>query len=268
MKRETELTFLRYIPGATVVHRLWAGTKLVVAFELALALSIAPTWRMLALTVAVVAIGLLAGRIPFGAVPRLPMWFFVAMAIGGAVSMLSNADPMIDLGALKLSLGGLGDWALFTAIAIVLITSGAIIGWTTPLGDIAPALSTLLRPLRWLRFPVDEWIVAIALAIRCLPLMIDEMRTLLAVRRLRTHVETAEQPKASFQGLLMEAIDILTTAIVLSIRRARDLADAMIARGGIHGGVSATRTKLGFADVLVLLGITALCVVAVAVLHL
>jgi energy-coupling factor transport system permease protein len=98
--------------------------------------------------------------------------------------------------------------------------------------------------------------------------MVDEMRTLLAVRRLRAHVATSEQPKASVMAILMEAIDILSTAIVLSIRRARDLADAMISRGGIHGGVSATRTRLGVSDVVALLAVTALCVVAVGVLHL
>lgn len=268
MKRETEITFLRYIPGTTVVHRFWAGTKLLIAFELALALSIAPTWPMLGLTTAAVVIELLAARIPLGAFPRLPGWFFGAMAIGAAVSMLSNADPTFAIGPLQLSLGGLADWARFTAVAVVLITSGAVVGWTTPLGDVAPALSTLLRPLRWLRLPVDEWIVAIALAIRCLPLMVDEMRTLLAVRRLRSHPESMEEPRASFQALLVEAIDILSTAIVLSIRRARDLADAMVARGGIHGGVSATRTGLRVADVLALLAVTTLCVVAVGVLHL
>jgi energy-coupling factor transport system permease protein len=149
-----------------------------------------------------------------------------------------------------------------------LITSGAVVGWTTPLGDVAPALSTLLRPLRWIRLPVDEWIVGIALAIRCLPLMVDEMRTLLAVRRLRAHVSTSEPTKAPFQAILVEAIDILSTSIVLSIRRARDLADAMVSRGGIHGGVSATRTRLRLADVFALLAVTALCVVAVGVLHL
>ena len=35
-RREPELTFLRLVPGDSPVHRLWAGTKLLVAAELAL----------------------------------------------------------------------------------------------------------------------------------------------------------------------------------------------------------------------------------------
>ena len=67
----------------------------------------------------------------------------------------------------------------------MLVVSAALVGWTTQLGAVAPALARLARPLRVLRLPVDEWIVAIALALRCLPLLIDEMRTLAAARRLR-----------------------------------------------------------------------------------
>ena len=71
------------------------------------------------------------------------------------------------------------------ALAAVLVISAAVVGWTTPLGAIAPALARLARPFRALRLPVDEWIVAIAVALRCLPLLVDEMRTLAAARRLR-----------------------------------------------------------------------------------
>ena len=46
-RRDTELRMLRYLPGDSVVHRLWAGTKIVVAAAVSLALSLRPTWRAL-----------------------------------------------------------------------------------------------------------------------------------------------------------------------------------------------------------------------------
>jgi len=127
-----------------------------------------------------------------------------------------------------------------------------------------------LRPLRWLRLPVDEWVVAIALAIRCLPLLIDEVRSLAAARRLRSHVESEAQAKhrGTTRGLLMEAHDLMATAIVTSIRRARDLADAIESRGGLGAGANLPPVRVGVVDVLVMLTGTALCVVSLAVLHL
>ena len=61
-RRETELTFLRLVPGDSPVHRLWAGTKLIVAAELAIMLSISPTWPMVGITAGVVALELLVAR--------------------------------------------------------------------------------------------------------------------------------------------------------------------------------------------------------------
>jgi energy-coupling factor transporter transmembrane protein EcfT len=265
-RREPELTFLRLIPGNTVVHRLWAGTKILVAFALGILLSFWPTWAMIGLAAAVVLLALLLAHIPLGAFPRLPRWFFGLMAIGAGLSLLSSTKPVVDVGGIGLSLGGLEQWARFTTLAVVLIVSGAVIGWTTPLGDVAPALRRLFRPLRWVRLPVDEWVLAIALAIRCLPLLIDEIRTLGAARRLRAHPD--DEREATVRDILREAHDLLATAIVNSIRRARDIAEAMVARGGLKGGVTAADRRLGLADVFVLLATIALCVVAVAVLHL
>lgn len=268
-RRAPELTFLRLVPGDTVVHRMWAGTKLIVAAELALLVSIAPTWPMIGGAAAVVAVGLLCARIPLGAFPRLPIWFWQLLGVGALLSLLSGGGPVVHIGGFSLSLGGLEEWARFTALAVVLITSGALIGWTTPLGEIAPALSTLGRPLRLVRVPIDEWVIASALAIRCLPLLIDEIRTLGAARRLRSRREDAKKERSGtvFRELVLEAHDLMATAIVASIRRARDLGDAIVARGGLHGGVSADRSRLRAIDWSVLLLTTAAAAGALAVLY-
>jgi energy-coupling factor transporter transmembrane protein EcfT len=268
-RRDTELTFLRLVPGDSVVHHLWAGTKLVIATELALMVSISPTWIMLAVAGGVVALELLVARIPLGAFPRLPNWFFVALLISALLNLWSSTAPVVHVGGVTLSMGALEEWARFTVLAVVLVTSGAIIGWTTPLGEVAPALARLGRPLRWLRLPIDEWVIAIALAIRCLPLLIDEIRILGAARRLRAHDRTAsESPRAVIRSALIETHDLMSTAILASIRRSRDLADAIVARGGLGSGGNLPGARFRVVDGVVLLASTSLCVVTLAVLHL
>jgi energy-coupling factor transporter transmembrane protein EcfT len=268
--RETELTFLRLVPGTSPVHRLWAGTKILVAAELALMVSIAPTWPMVGVAAGVVLVELLVARIPLGAFPRLPNWIFAFLVVSALLSLWSSEKPLADVGGISLSLGGLNQWALFTTLAVVLIVSGALVGWTTPLGDVAPALEKLFRPLRWLRLPVDEWVIAIGLAIRCLPLLIDEIRSLAAARKLRAEDESTnrDSPRAVVRQVLAETHDLMATAIVVSIRRARDLADAIVARGGIGAATNLPGARFGLADAFVLLASTALCVVTLAVLHL
>jgi energy-coupling factor transporter transmembrane protein EcfT len=250
------------------MHRLWAGTKILVAGALALLVSISPTWAMIGVAGAVVVLELLFGRIPLGAFPRLPNWFFGLLGISALLSLWSSTQPVVHVGGIALSMGGLEQWARFTVLAVVLVVSGAVIGWTTPLGEIAPALARLGRPLRWLRLPVDEWALAVALAIRCLPLLIDEIRVLGAARRLRAHDNAREAPRAALQRGLVEVHDLMSTAIVASIRRARDLADAIEARGGLGGGTNLSDGRAGLPDAVVLIVMTAVCVVTLAVLHL
>jgi energy-coupling factor transporter transmembrane protein EcfT len=269
MKGRTELTFLRLVPGNSVMHHLWAGTKLLVAAALALVLSISPTWEMIAIAAAIIIGGLLVARIPIGAFPRLPSWFYLLLLVGAALNLLSGVDPTFEVAGVSLSLGGLEQWARFTTLAIVLIASGALIGWTTPLGDVAPAVRTLLAPLRVLRLPVDEWVVALALAIRCLPMLIDEIRTLAAAIRLRVHDPDGNEPeeKLTIRHVLIETHDLLATGMIATIRRGRDVAEAIVARGGLGGAVAASRRGPRAADWVVLVAVTALCAAGLTVLQ-
>jgi energy-coupling factor transporter transmembrane protein EcfT len=234
-RRRPELIVLRLLPDRSPLHDLWAGTKLLIVAALAVMVSLRPTWPALAVAAAVVATGILVARVPAGAVPRLPRWIWFMVLIGVVLDARSGTPPVIHPAGIDVSLGGLDQWLLFTSLAVVLLTAALLVGWTTPLGEVSPALARLTGPLRRLRLPVDEWILAAGLAIRCLPLLVDETRTLVAVRRLRRR-PGARRPRPSRRvvgSVVREAHDLLATAVVVSLRRARDLADAIEARGGV-----------------------------------
>ena len=93
------------------------------------------------------------------------------------------------------------------------------------MNEIAPAIANLAAPLRKLRLPVDEWAVAIALSLRSLPLLLDEMRILRAGRRLRPRgsVRTARDNPL---------VDVITAMMAVTMRRAGELGEAITARGG------------------------------------
>jgi energy-coupling factor transporter transmembrane protein EcfT len=238
-RRPVELNLLRPVPGDTPVHRLWAGTKLVSLAALVVGLSFRPTWPAVGVVGAFVLGAMLLARISPGAAPKLPRWFWAALALGAVLSLRSTRAPTARVGPTSVSLGALEQWGLYTLLALVLLACAALVSWTTPLAEVAPALSALGRPLRWLRFPVDEWAVAAALSIRCLPLLTDEIRTLTAARRLRHR----ERPKnqSHLEYWIIEAQDMLLASLAVSLRRAHDLGEAIEARGGF-GVVSDSRS--------------------------
>ena len=139
-----------------------------------------------------------------------------------------GGQPDVHLGSLRVGLGGLGNFMRFSMVGVDVLASAALLGWTTPLADLSPALGRLLGPLRHLRVPVDELVGAIALSIRCLPLLLEEARVLRAARRARRPAN----PR-SFRELGDESVEVVFGALANAIRRAREIAEAIEARGGV-----------------------------------
>ncbi len=263
--RRTEPNLLRYIPGTSPVHRLWAGTKLIMMAALGILIALRPSWPVIGLVAGFVGVCLVVARIPPGAAPRLPRWFWYGLLIGAALTMQSREAPFMAVAGVQLSLGGLMEWLRLTSVSMTMFATAALLGWTTPLSDVAPALDRLMTPLRRLRLPVDEWVATVALAIRCLPLLVDEIRTLLAVRRLRT-VEGSAWPRrpAALARHARCATELLCTAIVTCLRRAAEMTDAITARGGF-GAVSHQPARPRRADVAALAAVAGLFTAALLI---
>jgi energy-coupling factor transporter transmembrane protein EcfT len=260
-RREAEITLLRYVPRSSPMHRLWAGTKIIVVAVLSLVASLRPTWPTLVTLAVLVCAGFVVGRIPWSALPRLPRWFLVALLISAALSSRSSAAPMIQVAGQSFSLGGLADWARLTTLTALLVLSAGLLGWTTQLGEIAPALSRLSRPLRRTRLPIDEWITAVALSLRTLPLLVTETRTLLAARRLRRRSDADRRRSLRRAG--GRAHRLLVTALRVAMRHAEDVGDALESRGGA-GSFDDPETRPHGSDYGVLIAVAVIAAVLLA----
>jgi energy-coupling factor transporter transmembrane protein EcfT len=235
---------------------------LVAVVALALMLFLKPTWPSIGAGAALVALAWAVARIPRGALPRLPRWFFIGFALGAFLTFRSNAQPIGHLLGMAVSWGGLEEWARITALTLVVFAAAAVMSWTTPLAEVAPALARLGTPLRAVRLPVDEWAASIALSVRCLPLLIEEVRTLVAARRLRPSTRLAGEPRLSW--LIRESQDLLFTTLAVSLRRATELGEAMEARGGF-GSVSDSTGRLTWRDAVAVLLVVAAATAAFSV---
>jgi energy-coupling factor transport system permease protein len=231
------VVLLRPVPGRTVIHDLWAGTKLIVVAGIGVLLTYYPGWVPIAAVAGLVLATARLARIPRGAVPSIPHWLWLLTLLGGVTAALAGGSPVIDLFGLDLGLGGLLKFLRITALSIVLLALGGMVSWTTNVAEIAPAVAKLGRPLRPLRVPVDDWSVALALALRAFPMLIEEFRILYAARSLRPKpVLTRRRDRR--RRWLLEVVDLIAAAVIVALRRADEMGDAITARGGA-GQISA-----------------------------
>ena len=261
-KSTRSVVLLRPVPGNSAVHELWAGTKLLAVGAISVLLTFFPGWITIGLVAALVLTAARIAHIPRGALPNVPHWLWMLLALGGFSAAFAGGSPVIEVAGLSVGFGGLLNFLRVTTLSIVLLGLGAMVSWTTNVAEIAPALATLGRPLRPLRIPIDDWSVALALALRTFPMLIDEFRVLYAARRLRPK-RVADTRRARRRRWALEVVDLITTALTVTLRRADEMGDAITARGGI-GQISALPSRPKRAD-WIALGITvAVCAAAVA----
>ncbi len=228
IRRASDFHVLRYVPGTSQIHRIWAGTKILWFVALSIGLLLWPTWWAVAVGgVSILAVVLFA-RLPRGIGVRPPTWLIYLFFIGGIIALAAGGAPFVHIGRVRIGLGGLEQFARFWAITAEIFASALVVSWTTPMADLAPALGRLTGPLRKVKVPVDELVGAVGLAIRCLPLLLEEGRILSAARRSRQL-----GGKKSASEMMGELEDIIWTALSNALRRSRELAEAIEARGGV-----------------------------------
>jgi energy-coupling factor transport system ATP-binding protein len=261
-RQRRPVVLLRPVPGRSPIHELWAGTKLIVALGISILLTLYPGWATIGLVAAMVLAGARVARIPRGVLPSPPRWLWILLVIVGVTAALAGGSPQVHVGAVTLGLGGLLEFLRLTALSIVLLGMGALVSWTTNVAEIAPAVATLGRRLRPLRIPVDDWSVALALALRTFPMLIDEFRVLFAARRLRPKTKPSDR-RVHVRQLATDVIDLIVAVITVTLRRADEMGDAITARGGT-GQISAAPSQPKRADWVALSIASAVCVGAVA----
>jgi energy-coupling factor transport system permease protein len=258
-RKSARINLLREIKVDSPVHRLWAGTKLLAVAGMSVTLSYFPSWGCIGLIAALLLITTQLARVPSGAWPRPPFWFWVTLLVTGALASIAGGPPHVTVGSVVLGLGGLDSYCRFVSVGILLLFAAAVMGWTTPLAEIAPAVAQLMGPLRRLRVPVDEWAVAVALCVRSLPLLLGEMRTLVAARRLRP--PPPRPGRSVLERWLDELVDLLVAALAVSARRSGELAEAITARGGT-GLIAARVRKPAWRDGIAMLLVAGVCYAA------
>jgi energy-coupling factor transporter transmembrane protein EcfT len=185
------------------------------------------------------------------------------LAIGGITAALAGGSPVLQLGTVSLGLGGLLNFLRFIALSILMLGLGAMVSWTTNVAEIAPAVATLGRRLRPMRIPVDDWSVALALALRAFPMLIEEFRVLFAARRLRPK-QRPRTRRARLRRRAGEVIDLIVAIITVALRRADEMGDAITARGGA-GQISAAPSRPKLADWVTLSIAAVVCGTALAI---
>lgn len=220
--------FGQYVPGDTAVHRVDPRVKLALASVYAVALFAVGSWWALAGAGLATAIVLGVGRVPVRLAVRglAPVAWLLAFTV--ALNALTWGRPasIALVGPLGIDPSGGMRGAFFAVRILLLVVGTSALTLTTSPVAITDAMASLMRPLRAVRFPVDDAAMMLSIALRFVPTTAEEADRIIVA-------QTARGARFDQGGLVKRArawAPVLVPLFVRLFRRADDLALAMESR--------------------------------------
>lgn len=240
MKFLQDITLGQYLPGNSFLHRLDARTQFLSLILLMACVFAARTFEAMALAVLLFLFALFLSGLPWGYVfrgARPFLWLFLFSAGLHFFFTPGPSLPFFPIGFLDLTWTGLAKGALVAAQLFLAILFSSLMTLTTSPLKLAQGLEKLMSPLKRFRVPVEDFSMMTMLAIRFIPILLGETNRILKAQSARG----VDFESGNFFRRAKNLLPILTPLFHSVMKRADDLAVALLARGYVSG---ARRTHL------------------------
>ncbi len=220
-----------YIAGQSLIYRLDARLKLASVVVLSVFILWANASTVFFLGIALLATTLAAG-ISLRALGQAlkPLLFFMVL-IFLAHSLFGRSDEPTVISYLKISLSGAREGFIVVWRFLCLVTVAVLLTMTTMPAQIIAALKYFLRPLKYLRAPVDDIAVMIMLALRMMPFLLWQKDKIEKAQLARAY----DWRRSSFRRRAGAFLSLIMALFLGLFRRADELALAMEARNYARG---------------------------------
>jgi energy-coupling factor transport system permease protein len=259
-----DITLGQYFPSESSVHLLDPRSKLLILLIIMvlLVLTIDPFFYIVA-SASLLSVVYLS-RLRFSLVFRnlRPfLWLFLITFIFNAVG--NSGEPLFVIPLVNWQIS---DESLLRAFAysfriILIIGFASLFTLTTAPVDIADGLARLMSPLRRLRVPVNEFAMMLTLAIRFIPILLQE-----AERIRNAQLSRGAKFDGNLKQRLRGLVPLVIPLFVSVFRKADDIALAMEARCFRLGKerTSYRVFKFGYADYVTVAGALLIAVLFVS----
>ena len=221
-----------FFPIDSPIHRLRARTKLLALGWLVGYTTAANQLGRPVAYAALVALALLAAALSHvgaGQLWRRMRWLALLTLIGtipGVLLLGVEGDPLVSLGPIVVTYEAIWLAARLVVSFLALYLLALLLTLTTAPVALIEGLTMLLKPLRWLRLPVDAFALMALIALRFIPTLAAELELLVKAQLARgadfTHGSLAQR-RDSLAALVVPAY-------TGALRRAAELASALDAR--------------------------------------
>lgn len=247
-----DITIGQYFPGDSFLHRADPRMKLVLTFVY-IVIVYATTNRLgLIIGVAITILGYGVSKIPPKMILKSIKPVLILIIFTAVMNMFFiDGDPVFTFWKLTITKQGLIQSAAIVIRTVCMLAGSSLLTYTTTPIALTDAIERILQPLRVFRLPVHELAMMMTIALRFIPIFIDEVDKIMNAQKARG----ADIDSGGFLQRAKALIPVLIPLFVSAIRSADELALAIDCRC-YHGGNGRTRmTQLKMKPSDVVLGI-------------
>lgn len=232
------MTFGKYIPGNSLIHRLDPRLKIAVLFVFLISVFFDAGFLGYGILAVYVLLCALLSKIKLSHVLKAikPMLFMMLFLMIFNVLLMNTGEVIFTLGSIKIYSGALLQTAYIFIRLVLIITLTTIMTSTTKPLDLTLAIESLLGPLKRFHFPVHELAMMISIALRFIPDLLDEAKRIMKAQASRG----ADFSEGFFMEKIRSIVSLIIPLFISAFQRAEDLANAMESR---NYNPEATRTR-------------------------
>lgn len=233
-----DITLGQYYQSDSVIHRLDPRVKLSGTLIFIISLFVVNNFIGYMIAGLFLAFVIKISKVPFKFMVRGMKSIVVLLLITVVFNLfLTPGEALITVWKLKITKEGV-EIAVKMAIRLVfLIIGSSVMTLTTTPNNLTDGLESLMKPLKIFRVPVHEVAMMMAIALRFIPILLEETDKIMKAQIARG----ADFESGNLVKKAKSLVPLLVPLFISAFRRANDLAMAMEARcyrGGEH------RTKM------------------------
>lgn len=234
-----DITLGQYYPVQSSVHKLDPRTKLFGTLVLIIALFVADNFLCYVLAAAFLFGVIALSKVPVGHILKgLKPVIFLLLFSAVFNLFLTEGEVLVQFWIFRITREGLIRTVMMAVRLIFLVMGTSLLTFTTTPNQLTDGLEKGLGFLKIVRVPVHEIAMMMSIALRFIPILIEETDKIMKAQMARgADFETG--------GIIKKAkamVPLLVPLFISAFRRASDLAMAMEARC-YHGGNGRTKMK-------------------------
>ena len=234
-----DITIGQFYPVDSAIHRLDPRTKLAGTFVFLVSLFMTKSVIGYLLATAALVCCIRLSRVPFKFITKGLKAILVVLLISVSFNLfLTQGEIIFRVGFLKVTKEGLKIAGFMAIRLIYLVIGSSVMTLTTTPTQLTDGLEKSLGFLNKLNIPVHEIAMMMAIALRFIPILIEETDKIMKAQQARG----ADFESGNIIKRAKALVPILVPLFVSAFRRAADLANAMEARC-YHGGAGRTKMR-------------------------